>query len=429
MEAVPKAVKWYAALLIISALLLLAGIAARGDLEPLTISMIISWPLFILLIACAGRFPLHVSNKLKVVVDSSLIFAVLLLFPAPWGPLIAGTGILIGHLLFWRVLLDALVNTGVVILEGLIVQGVYLLLGGTIPATFDDSTIILPLVAAMLTVLVVERVLVSIAVALCRGVSLARSFFSTWGDHVKEDAALLLLGILTAVVMQVQAWAIVLTIVPVALVYFSLRNSLRLQVLTWSAVESLADLIDRRDAYTAGHSARVAKLAEQLAVAMHLSWDEIETIRAAARVHDLGKIELDAAVLSKPGALSEKDWELVHRHPEAGAEIVMGFPEFAKGAEYIRAHHERMDGRGYPRGLRQDEIPLGACIIAVADAYDAMTTDRPYRKALSPDVILSTFRQGAGSQWSEPVVTTLFRVLESEGARTGMAYIPATTSA
>ena len=417
--------RWYAAFLLVAAFALL-GIAARqANWRPLNLSDALVRLAFITLISVAGRFPLHVSAKTKIVVDSSLIFASLLLFPSPWGPLVAGLGALMGHLLFWRVFLDAAINVSVVVLEGFCVQWAFLTLGGTIPAQFDRPSLLVPLVGAALVTLVLERFLVALAVALYEETRLDCVLSGSWKGELKEDVALLLLGVLTALVVQAQPYALILTVLPIVLVYFSLRNSLRLRALTVDAVESLADVIDRRDRYTAGHSLRVADLAEKLAVEMGLPWQEVHTVRAAARVHDLGKIEMDANVLTRPGPLGKEGWDLMHRHPSAGAEIVVRFPEFAQGANYVRCHHERWDGKGYPRGLHGEEIPLGARIIAVADAYDAMLTDRPYRKALSLEMALAEFQRGAGMQWDEEPVGALLRIVSRDNSAAAEARVSA----
>jgi HD-GYP domain-containing protein (c-di-GMP phosphodiesterase class II) len=161
----------------------------------------------------------------------------------------------------------------------------------------------------------------------------------------------------------------------------------------------------------------VAKLGGQLAVELALSWEEVESIRAAARVHDLGKVAIDAGIPTKPNRLSADEWALMEDHPATGAEIVARFPEFAAGADYVRFHHERCDDKGYPKGLRGKEIPLGAAIITVADAYDAMTSDQPYRKALDVDMTLAEFRHGAGVQWDEQVVAALLRVVTRDAVK------------
>jgi HD-GYP domain-containing protein (c-di-GMP phosphodiesterase class II) len=430
MEPSPGVAKcrWYAALLAAGALALLAAACFRAELWPVAASDALIRLAFVGLISVAGRFPLHVSAKTKTVVDNSLIFAALLLFPRPWGALVAGLGVLLGHLLFWRVCLDAAINVSVVVLEGLCVQWAYLALGGTIPARFDHASLVVPLVGAGLISLFLERLLVAAAVTLYEGKRFDRVFYNSWGGELKEDVALLLLGVLTALVVQVQPLALALAVIPIVLVYFSLRNGLRLRVLTVGAVESLADVIDRRDRYTAGHSLRVADLAERLAMEMGLPWPEVQTVRAAARVHDLGKIEIDASVLTKAGPLSKEGWELMRRHSVAGADIVAKFPEFAQGAEYVRYHHERWDGKGYPRGLRGEQIPLGARIIAAADAYDAMRSDRPYRKALSPEMAEAELKRGMGVQWDEGPVVALLRIVDGRSTAVSEAGVPAAAS-
>ncbi|HIQ04728.1 MAG TPA: HD-GYP domain-containing protein [Anaerolineae bacterium] len=229
--------------------------------------------------------------------------------------------------------------------------------------------------------------------------------------------ALILLGLVTAITVNLYPWTIGLTVISIAMVYISLRNSLRMSQLTREAVESLADVIDRRDPYTFGHSQRVAEITQQLASTMGLSWEQVLQISAAARVHDLGKIEIDASILRKPGKLNGEEWELMRRHPIAGSEIASKFPDFSVGTSFIRHHHERWDGHGYPDGLQGTSIPLGARIIAVADAYDAMASDRPYRRALTQDVIERELERGAGRQWDPDVVDAMLRLLRHGGEK------------
>ncbi len=390
-----------------------------------TQSQIILAVVLAVLIGLAGRFPLHISRRTKIVVDTSFTYAAVLLLPLPWAALAVGTGILIGALLDRQPRLDILVNTAAVVIQVVLAQCAYLLTGGRIPPQFDDWAMVLPLSVTAITWLTTERILVAKAVSLDFNRPFRAVLSSVWHKGLREELALILLGVLTTMLIQEYMWALVLMVVPVVLVYISLRNGLQLEMLTREAVEAMADVIDRRDKYTAGHSVRVSELAARIAMEMGLPWDEVETIRAAARVHDLGKIELDTVVLNKPGRLDDREWELMRRHPIVGAEIISRFPEFARGADYIRYHHERWDGTGYPYGLRGEEIPLGARIIAVADAFDAMTTDRPYRKALSLDVVMEEFRKGAGVQWDADVVDALMRVLgEKDNKGTAEVGVP-----
>src|SRR5216683_1300030 len=171
-----------------------------------------------------------------------------------------------------------------------------------------------------------------------------------------------------------------------------------------AAVESMADVVDRRDPYTFQHSQSVADHAVRTARRLQLPDKEVELIRLAARVHDLGKIEVPDEVLHKQGRLTEAEFELMKKHPATGAEILAKFPEYKRGRELVLAHHERMDGLGYPRGLAGAAIAFGARVIAVADSWDAMTSDRPYRKALDAEVALAELLRGRGTQWDPQVV-------------------------
>ncbi len=397
-------------LLVISANILV--VYTGSSYTPPSLSMVILMGVFALLTALAAYFSLPISLRTRIVVDTSVVFACALLFPPPWAGLVTAVGTLLGQILTRRRTLDWVINTAVKFIEITAAQSMYLLLGGNIPPHFQSVQLIPPLAVAIATYLFLDRFLIAVAVVFYRGFKLAHVLSENWARALKEDLALLLLGVLTALVTEVQPWALALAVIPIGLVYVSLRNSLRLEILTLEAVERMADVIDRRDPYTAGHSQRVAVLAEKIALAMGLPVDEVKTVRAAARVHDLGKIAIDASVLNKPGRLTDEEWEAMRQHPLIGAEIISRFPEFARGADYIRYHHERWDGKGYPFGLRGEEIPLGARIIAVADAYDAMRTDRPYRKALSIDVVMEEFQRGAGTYWDPDVVAAFLKVME-----------------
>ncbi len=194
---------------------------------------------------------------------------------------------------------------------------------------------------------------------------------------------------------------------PAGLIYLSLKRTVELMEQTISAVEAMADVVDMRDHYTFEHSRRVAEYSVQLARSMGLSNEEISTIRLAARVHDLGKIGVPDNILFKEGKLTQQEWELMKRHPELGHQILARFPQYQRGKELVLTHHERFDGTGYPNKRDGQHLPIGAQIIAVADSLEAMTSDRPYRKALTMDHVLSEFRKHKGAQWHPAVVEAL----------------------
>jgi putative nucleotidyltransferase with HDIG domain len=175
-----------------------------------------------------------------------------------------------------------------------------------------------------------------------------------------------------------------------------------------TAVLLLAESLDLRDTGTARHSQTVGELARATAHELGLPYERVERIRVAGVLHDLGKLAIPDAILHKPGRLDDAEWREMHRHPETGARILAhaGLQDIAG---WVHAHHERVDGRGYPRGLTGAQIPLEAKILAVADAYEAMIADRPYRAGLEPAIAQAELRDCAGTQFDPAVVDAFLR--------------------
>jgi putative two-component system response regulator len=176
----------------------------------------------------------------------------------------------------------------------------------------------------------------------------------------------------------------------------------------------MADTVDLRDPYTGGHSRRVTEFVESILKEMGKQGPEVELITTAARLHDIGKIAVPDTILNKPGKLTDEEWAIMASHPEVGADFLGKHPGFKRGVEIVRHHHEAWDGTGYPHKLKATEIPLGARIIAVADSYDAMTSDRPYRKGMNTDEAVRILREGRGTQWDAQIVDAFVRSIASE---------------
>jgi diguanylate cyclase (GGDEF)-like protein len=181
-----------------------------------------------------------------------------------------------------------------------------------------------------------------------------------------------------------------------------------------ATVVSLAEALDIRDTGTAQHSQTVGRYARLMAEELGLTPDRVERIRVAGILHDVGKIGIADGVLTKPGPLDDEEWTEMRTHPQIAARL-LARPEFSDLRSWILAHHERLDGSGYPEGLSDEEIPLEARVLAVADAFEAMTADRVYRSALGEEAARAELEAGVGSQFDAEVVDAFLRALDREG--------------
>jgi response regulator RpfG family c-di-GMP phosphodiesterase len=180
-----------------------------------------------------------------------------------------------------------------------------------------------------------------------------------------------------------------------------------------SAVTSLARTVEERDPYTAGHACRVRDYSLALGMAIGLNRKQLAQLRLAAQLHDIGKVAVPDAILNKPGRLTPEEFAIVQKHPETGERILAPIINNPDILAAIRGHHERIDGTGYPDGLRGDEIPLMARLIAIPDCFDAVTTSRAYRGALAAETALEMLRTGAGTHF-DPELVQAFLPLAKE---------------
>jgi putative nucleotidyltransferase with HDIG domain len=183
-------------------------------------------------------------------------------------------------------------------------------------------------------------------------------------------------------------------------------------------IMALAATLESRDGTTGEHIGRVELLAERVAVGLGLDPDDVQAVRYAAILHDIGKIGVPDDILSKPGKLTEPEWEVMKRHPAIGAGILAKITGFERVSEAVLTHHERFDGRGYPSNLAGADIPVESRIVSVVDAYDAMTSDRPYRRAVGHEEAMKRLDSGAGTQF-DPEVVEAAKVALAEERRAG----------
>lgn len=186
-----------------------------------------------------------------------------------------------------------------------------------------------------------------------------------------------------------------------------------LSELFYKTIKSIAAALDAKDKYTHGHSMRVTLYSLALAKALNLNDELLEEIETAGLLHDIGKIAIPEKILLKQGKLTDEEYEVIKSHPELGEKLVNGIEKLKLISNWLKSHHERYDGKGYPDGLKGEEIPISSRIIAIADTYDAMTSDRSYRAALSHQVAMDEVQRCSGSQF-DPKLAELFISISAE---------------
>jgi len=226
-------------------------------------------------------------------------------------------------------------------------------------------------------------------------------------------------ALLLIVLYSLSPWHMLLGLTPLVLIHLSFKSYLRIREEAQKTFEKVVELLEERDPYTGEHSGKVAELAGAIAQELGLRGSEVEMIKAVARVHDIGKIAVPDRILLKPGKLDPEEWEIMKRHPAIGADLLKGLEVYGRYADVVRYEHEHWDGSGYPEGLKGEEIPMPARIIAAADVYHALISERPYRPAYPKEKALDIIRNMAGRVLDPKVVGALLRVIERHGERQG----------
>jgi HD-GYP domain-containing protein (c-di-GMP phosphodiesterase class II) len=262
--------------------------------------------------------------------------------------------------------------------------------------------------------LLLDFVIFSISQALIYG----EPFLATLKAVVKEgfvlEASQYLIAIPGILAADTDLGSLILLIVPISMTYHGFKNIKETRFETVQILNDMADTVDLRDTYTGGHSKHVADLAHRTLVQLKIAGPEATLIEIAARLHDIGKIGMPDSILLKPGRLLPEEMAIMQTHSRKGAELISKYKDFARGAEMILHHHERWDGQGYPAGLKGHAIPFGARIIAVADSFEAMTSDRPYRTALSTNQAIQILLEGRGKQWDPQIVNSFVDMVISQ---------------
>jgi HD-GYP domain-containing protein (c-di-GMP phosphodiesterase class II) len=359
------------------------------------------------------------------------------LFGPFWGGLLTGVSAFAAHKYSRRPTVRAAFNAFQKSFSVVLAIGVYQFLGGVVPPAFltpgasvvanEVAVGLVAFLAASLTYIFVNSVLVSGAIAISTGQSIRQVWKTNTLWVLSYDIGA---SILSLVIAALYLWfegmgglarfGFVAALIPLVVVKhaYSRLNTLqklydeldsayeKLELNLREQLEMMVKSIEARDPYTSGHSRRVAALSKTIASDLGLGAQLVEEIENAALLHDVGKIHAEfAPLLSKEGRLTEEEWEIMKSHSAKSADLVALFSRFRGNVlDSVRWHHERWDGKGYPDGIAADAIPLGARIIMIADTIDAMSTDRPYRKALSFEKVVSELIKYRGIQFDPNLV-------------------------
>jgi HD-GYP domain-containing protein (c-di-GMP phosphodiesterase class II) len=403
-----------------STLLALAGLSALAfsvletSWKNLGLEQVLMAVLFTGAVILADHFPVHLTRGTKASMTSLPIYMAAVLLPAPLAILTAGFGLTVAELRTRR-------DRGLLPRDIASTSGQWMVatfLGSltynvNIPWLSDDSSKFITLVACALVFLATDFLIFAISNTYILREDFLQVLRTAVFEGIGIEGAQYIIAILGALVVHEDRWSLPLLVVPVIITYITFKNIKEVRNDTLVMLEDMADTVDLRDIYTGGHSRRVADLAAQILNRLKIFGHEAEIIVTAARLHDIGKIGIPDDILKKPDRLTPEEMLVMQSHSQKGADLISKYKTFSRGVSMIRHHHERWDGHGYPGRLRDYQIPFGARVIAVADGFDAMTSDRPYRRALSEKQAIQILLEGRGKQW-DPAIVEAFVDLISE---------------
>jgi len=355
------------------------------------------------------------------------VAALALLGPTAGALVAVSSGVSIGDFRGKRPLSAVVFNTGQILLSAVASGLLYMSFGGRQillrPLVAADFPRILVAVIALAgSSFLLNALLVTVALATRDNLPFRKVWESRILWMAPTQIVLALLGVaLAQVIALVGPIGMVVCVVPLALARLLYREYLRLRRASVDTVRGLVAALEAKDEYTAGHSERVAEYAVGIVRQMGLSASFVQQMEIAALLHDLGKVGVSQEILHKPGALTDAEFDRIKQHPELGANIIESAPFLDEIIPWVRYHHERFDGRGYGTGIKGDEIPLGARILAVADSFDAMTSNRPYRPAMNRRDALAELWNCVGSQFDPSAVQAFSQMLISNLEMVGPA--------
>jgi putative nucleotidyltransferase with HDIG domain len=363
--------------------------------------------IFAILAIVAESLLIPVSGEVAISVGFAIDLAAILVLGVPEAAWIASIGVMLRtiklkdkrfYLLNFPVY-KTLFNGANMLLSAGIAGLCFKLLGGK-SGNIDFNNLFLPLIACILAYVLVNETIISWLMAAIAGESFLRTLFGNVLWAARDCIFVAPLGVLMAIAyMMYDVLGIFLFLGPMLLARYSYKLYVDMRRVYIETVKSLSQAVEVKDPYTQGHSLRVSEYAVDLGKRVKLSSKKLENLKMAAILHDVGKIGIEESILNKPGALTTEEFNKIKQHPEDGAKIIQDIEFLKQAADIIMGHHEKIDGTGYPKGLKQGEIRVEAAILGIADVYDALTSDRPYRKAMTIEQALEIIEDGKGKHF------------------------------
>ncbi len=403
----PRAFRlYYAAVLLTATLLFVVATPLAPAAQPVALALVLA----LMIVSEAGPVPLPSGGYATA--SAVLDLACLIILGPLWTAwLDVASTLLVQGLLLRKPAVRVFHNLSIFAITSFAAGYAYLAAGGEVGRLSFPQDIVPVLVCGGVYFLF-NSTFVSTVIGLTTGPGPWRIWQRNFLQGILHHVSFITLGALVAVVyFNVGPWGVALCGLPFLVARHSFGAYMEIRADLKDFVRALSEVLEEVDPYTRHHSSRVSQYAVRLARGMRLSEREVEEIEYAALVHDLGKIgPQHQHILQKPGSLSHEEQRTLRAHPGAGAEIVARVRALRRAAEIVRTHHERPDGQGYPFGLKSADVPVGARILNVSDAFDAMTSDRPYRRALSVEAALEELKRGTGSQFDRDVIACLLRL-------------------
>lgn len=274
---------------------------------------------------------------------------------------------------------------------------------------------VLPMLMAIIVCILTNATIMSILMAMLCSDKLFKVWYTNVMWVIKDYFALAPLGIIMAIAyLNYDIFGVLLFFGPLLLARYSFKMYVDMKKIYVDTVKALCQAVEAKDPYTQGHSMRVCDWACKLGERMGLSRKRMENLKIAAMLHDVGKIGIDEHILNKPGQLTEEEYNKIKQHPVIGAKIIQEVNFLKDAANIILSHHERFDGSGYPEGIKSEEICIESGILCVVDVFDALTSDRPYRKAMTVEEALSVIERDTGSFFNPKIAKEFVKIIKEE---------------